>query len=474
MSHRYARGFTLTELLISIAIALILILGIATVFRLTGETIGAGMALSASTRDQRAAQTVFATDFGGLANTNPGIAIWSGTTLGYLDPATRDQDPLRDSQPSANRTRFRTDRLGMFVTGEFHRQSGNDNYLTSDVTADQAYVWYGHLLLPDNGGAFFYNGNANQPILPGSINPNAGSTFSTNPNNYFARQWTLGRVALLMKTKDASGQILDKAGTPQYFIDDDNSTTNDMRPFMYNSPATNDPATAKPRVQESRYDLVGLNGTSTDTFARVASKLVGTWWNFLDYPFQADPYPQRPLTSAGAAKTAPLFLPGASDFITEFAGDYVTQVSTGTDMGDVSAPLPDGVIDFAVEKFDPSDDATWIKQVRYYGFPRDVNGDGLIDGDRDVIPFKWFVSAATFEKNEGTSTEFDDKPASFPGTPLAVTHPSAATNRQYVTAWTSADAPTIWPKLIRVTYTMQDAQGRLRNPQPVEMIFKVN
>ncbi|HEV7299201.1 MAG TPA: prepilin-type N-terminal cleavage/methylation domain-containing protein [Tepidisphaeraceae bacterium] len=421
-------AFTLVELLISVAIALILIVGIATVFNLTGQTIGAGMALSAVTRDQRAAQTVFSSDFEGLASTNPGLVIWSGTTAGYLDAAARDQDPTRDAAMTG-RTLYRTDRLGMFVTGEFRRQSGNDNYLTADVTAEQAYVWYGHLMLPDNSGAFVYNNDPNDWITIGSINPNAGSTFATNPNNYFARQWTLGRVALLMKSKNAStGEILDKANTPQYFIDDDNSG-NDMRPFMYNSPDNNTAAAAaaRARVQQSRYDLVGLNG---DPFVRVASKLVGTWWDELNYPFQADPYPSRPLTSAGAAKTAPLFLPGVTEFRVEFAGDYAAPV--GIDRVDVD---PDG-----------GGGLPAVSQIRWYGLARDVNEDGdLLDPEDVTWPYGTGTTSAAQNVVGGTPTVF---------------------------AW-GPTTTTPWPSLIRITYTMQDAQGRLNNPQPVEMIFKV-
>ncbi|HEV7301618.1 MAG TPA: prepilin-type N-terminal cleavage/methylation domain-containing protein [Tepidisphaeraceae bacterium] len=430
-------GFTLTELLISIAIALVLIIGIATVFSLTGQTIGAGMALSATTRDQRAAQTVFSNDFAGLASTNPGLVIWSGTTAGYLDPATRDQDPTRDAGMTG-RTLYRTDRIGMFVTGEFRRQSGNVNFLTSDMSGEQAYVWYGHLMLPDNGGAFFYNGNASQPILPGSMNPNAGSTFSTNPNNYFARQWTLGRVALLMKQKTptnvpvGSRVVLDNQRVEQVFIDDDAA---DMSPFEYASPATNDPATGpKPRVEQSRYDLVGLNSDSADVFPYLVAKLTAnaSWWDSFNYRYQADPFPMRPLDSAGAAKTAPVFLPGCTDFRVEFAGDF------------------DGVAGIDKAMIDPDGPGAGtippMEHIRWYGLARDVNADGDLNDPEDVTwPYASGGTSAAQNVVSGTPTVF----AWGPGTDTA------------------------WPSLIRITYTLQDAQGRLNNPQPVEMIFSV-
>src|SRR6476646_285288 len=55
-------GFTLVEVLISVALVLLLILGINEVFRLTGRAVGAGNALSEITRNARDAQNVIYND----------------------------------------------------------------------------------------------------------------------------------------------------------------------------------------------------------------------------------------------------------------------------------------------------------------------------------------------------------------------------------------------------------------------------
>ena len=48
------RAFTLIEVMISIALVLILVLGINQVFKLTSDTVGAGQALASKARDYRA------------------------------------------------------------------------------------------------------------------------------------------------------------------------------------------------------------------------------------------------------------------------------------------------------------------------------------------------------------------------------------------------------------------------------------
>ena len=55
-------AFTLIELMVSIAIVLILVLGIHQVFKLTSDTVGAGQGLGSKARDFRAVQSTFYND----------------------------------------------------------------------------------------------------------------------------------------------------------------------------------------------------------------------------------------------------------------------------------------------------------------------------------------------------------------------------------------------------------------------------
>lgn len=457
----YRRGFTLTELMIAIALVLLLMVGVTKVFQLTSDTIGAGMAISSITRDQRAAQNVFERDFEGLANNHPALAIWGQQTPGYLDRAALDNDPT-NAAPEI----FRTDRLGMFITGDFQRQTANDGSLASSVSSQQAYVWYGHLVLPDAGGNMMFQPANTVPITPGAIITGGDFRNPGNPNNYFARQWVLGRNVMLLKQK-----VLPTTGTPpisvfqvsstgieveQAYIDD--TGANDRVGFTKTSAAggaDTTPLATRPRLQQSRYDLIGMDSVSADCFPRVATKLLapGNWWDDFDFRFQADPFPVRPLTSAAAAKTTPQFLAGCTSFIVEFAGEY--DATPGLDYDDID---PDGPGAGTLPQ---------IRRTRWYGFPRDVNGDGNIN-ENDVAPVGWHLGSTQAFERDDNGNAFPNKPGSYPGGTTAAPYPTLL---KYVTAWTVD--PATWPKLIRITYTVQDPNGRLANPQPVEMIFRV-
>src|SRR5688500_4405907 len=87
-------AFTLVELMISIAIVLVLMLGINFVFSMTARTIGSGMALSLAGRDIRNARKVMQTDFDnsvGVAE-SPALIIHSEVVPAFLNR----QDMLAD------------------------------------------------------------------------------------------------------------------------------------------------------------------------------------------------------------------------------------------------------------------------------------------------------------------------------------------------------------------------------------------
>src|SRR6476646_4004668 len=61
-SGGFTRAFTLVELMVSIAVALLLILGVNQVFRATSQTTGAGQALSTEQRYSRTVKTTLSND----------------------------------------------------------------------------------------------------------------------------------------------------------------------------------------------------------------------------------------------------------------------------------------------------------------------------------------------------------------------------------------------------------------------------
>jgi hypothetical protein len=90
--------------------------------------------------------------------------------------------------------------------------------------------------------------------------------------------------------------------------------------------------------------------------------------------FRGNPYPFKPINARKAAQASSAMLMNCSQFIVEYAGDYLEQDSA---TGAITAIRADGTVDFF---YDKSADTTagqtqpllWIRKVRWYGFPRDT------------------------------------------------------------------------------------------------------
>src|SRR3954469_3148107 len=96
-------AFTLVELMISIAMVVILMLGITKVFSLTSQTAGATNQMSASLRDSRAAQAGRYEDFShAVRDGSPFMIIRSIPQPAFRNKADRDAD--RDFDPTTNMT----------------------------------------------------------------------------------------------------------------------------------------------------------------------------------------------------------------------------------------------------------------------------------------------------------------------------------------------------------------------------------
>src|SRR5688572_11755926 len=87
-------AFTLIELMISIAIVLVLMLGINYVFSTSAQTISTGMALTGVSREMRNARRVIEADFRSAVPTEemPALVIHSEAMMAFQSP----QDKLAD------------------------------------------------------------------------------------------------------------------------------------------------------------------------------------------------------------------------------------------------------------------------------------------------------------------------------------------------------------------------------------------
>ncbi len=517
-----AAAFTLVELLVSIAIVVVLMTGVATVFRITGDTIGAGQASGAMNRDARAAQAVFAQDFQGAARNGPFILIDS-SRIGKFTNA-KDQKSDRDGDPmtldidgdgkegvatvpgevvsrgSVNGRNHRLDRVALFSRGNFKSQTGPDGTFISGTTSGEELVKYQIARQPAATGTGF-------------VDPGVG------PNNEFAADWVLARSSIL---------LLNNPPTSSFFYPSAGGEGGNYAPVkpLYVNSAANDNGGQFSWIQTNRYDVAqtsisdflktlrlrALGGKSGNYMYNTDTE----WWQRggFNFPLDAYPFPARPLTSAAVARTHPIFLKGVSQFIVEYAGDFVAQNNdpTDNDYGELtdasiyiertnanSSGLPqtylptkfhpaingagtDGLIDFTV---DPTNNT---KRIRWYGFPRDDNGDGVIvgwtPGTRardlvDVVPLRDVMltlgslpnpsakDGAPFEKFlVGQDTKMPPK-ADYAASG------ALPTDARYICAWGPDDLGCPRPAMMRITITLVDPNGSVPNGQTYQFVYKL-
>jgi len=496
----FRRGFTLTELLISIGLALLVMYGINRVFKATADTIGTGQALSDANRLLRAAQTTFTQDIEPRTQTvtpptshlsgilphfqQPGIIIRNEAVTGYLNKA--DYDAAVTASFRVDTLSFFSGKAGVNTAQLFDRMTGQTSGSKEQIVSEQeiaasvAWIHYGHLALPDETEIALVVAagptNFGNYKYPGTLTP------TTNRHNFYAPDWILGRNAIVLKKRDATllapgsrGYLYDKDGFHQAFFSGGAAGSTTI-PLAYNTGAVitqdgvTDPAVRasstvnQALIQWSLYDIAGndpafldglgapVDGTESaplpqadsgvPAFTGLYAKILAaptTWWAQMGtsappaagtpseaYRFFANPFNVKPFTGTPggmslvekAAMTTPVFVPGCTQFIVEFAGDF----------------------DAA-----PGLDVTAGNAIQWYGLPRDVNEDGDTTDPEDVIA-------------------------------IAADRDAAAT--VHLAAWgptelTPFTATTGKPMLIRITMTVVDKATRLPDGITREFTFRI-
>ena len=259
--RRRPTGFTLTELMISVALVLVLTLGIGLIFRTTSRTIGAATNAATAVRGTDAVRTTLAADMTGgesigsdalvdaagiLPNSEQvAIVISSMYVPTFLDEADADSDvtdwraiqTLTNADTARNqwaaaagtldanadgdetdvgdvvspldygRRTFRADLLSFGARGSFASQTGTgEGGAITPFQASNALMIYGHLRVFNSQYALQNSTNAYaapaDPIIAASV-PALGGANSINSNNLFADQFVLGRFALLLSDFNA-------------------------------------------------------------------------------------------------------------------------------------------------------------------------------------------------------------------------------------------------------------------------------
>jgi hypothetical protein len=419
-----------------------------------------------------------------------------------------------------NGRNHRLDTLSFFARDLFHRQTGNPGTFVDNMAATEAWIWYGHLQLPDNTGA--YPPSSGNTVQPSSMPHRPPVTYpcmgnpALNPNNYFGGQLVLGRMAMLLVPASSNNVIQDPSGTPQYYL---NSQGNGLAPLYCSSPVNQSLSGLESDLNnkylyQGRLDIV--NGSIISTRSQLASASApylpngqanpayDQYWytNLLDGlgedspyggRFQCNPFVSKPMQSADMAHASPYFLGGCSQFMVEFAGDYVSQVTDPTSVnygmakypGSPASAAPDGQIDFTVI----TDPSTHLKrkQIIWYGLPRNTSGrvsstnsqywQGCEIDNGDVAPLYYWLTAPTTMGGFGitfSNTAGNYYPYGFEKVSPAFQNPSDLTsmeaNSQYICAWGPND---VKPKLIRITMTLEDPTGRLPEGQTYQYVFAV-
>lgn len=503
-------------MIISVALVLVLMLAVTKIFSITGAAVGASQGLNAATRDARAAQTVFTQDLGALASDSPFIVIRNQIQSAYRNKLDEQSDldgnPLTldingngvDGESTVpgeivapltiNSRNHRQDVFTFCARNRFYRQTGNNGTFVDNMSSPEAWIWYGHLALPDNSGNYKTAGN--------------GSA-AANPNNFYASQWTLGRTAALMVTPTAN-KIYDAASPPvsQTYFAVSTAGTYDLTPLSPETSSSDNAFT----IPTARYDLVG---TSIADFKQRLADYINplktpkasyyggnNWWEALmtRTPIQANPLVQKPMSSTGSAGLVPLFLPACSQFIVEYAGDFMSQdqfgnpqFTTSVISGKKVPAGPDGQVDFI---YDPT---TGQKTIQWYGLPRSPAGNAIIAPESgDVVPLGDFfhhiaarivgTDGKTVTPNSDNQEKFDTvadlNTVGFASFERYTTNrsladsfdTSVATAFSYYAAWgpdsgTGTNIPR--PKMYRITITIDrpEMAGRTQDGQTFEYII---
>jgi hypothetical protein len=238
------------------------------------------------------------------------------------------------------------------------------------------------------------------------------------------------------------------------------------------------------------------------------------WWERLgNQRFEGYPYPDRPLTPRGFARTVPVFGQGCTHFIVEYAGDFVGQIATpGPTSGDiVSSYLPesltgipqatDGEVDFVVVRQrqhpDPSYPLEPVRRIRWYGMPR--NTDPVNDrtaltivggpGSRgtggqnnqmtDVVPLRDALIAAGVPESATTTPDFFEQFVNLPPQSNYAARGALPQNAYpiYYAKWGPSDLTrgggTPRPKMLRITMVVDDRNGRMGEGQTYEYVINL-
>lgn len=529
------RAFTLFELLIAIALTLLMLVAINRIFSDARRAIGGGVSLSRIQADSRAMLEQIHRDTELMIGPHrrlrkPMLGSWIEPEHGgILVIVQREiEAPVPDVSGRGIATRMvRSDQL-VFIRPRGDEDpiapSGHNNYTSEHLLdADFIRVWYGHVRRTSPLGDGQHNpGQPDDPAAPGELGRPPETVIGSGNQNYvidneLASQWILGRQALFLQTSDVGN-------SPSYALDGGNYFSATTGQWVRGLPAGipvpralfmgltdvawygfDRPFLRWGDINPYHGQIVGgpPDFTVVDNAMRLFNLQPGVFANpiyivravryntFARKRLRVTPVPAFDIQAGldmpawQVAQTHPFFLAGVSDFIVEFAGDYVVNAS--------GAPGVDNEVDaVSPNPAYPADDTdagtparAYIhpgREVRWYDAYTEVNAADPRHEQNDP------GTPADFDSTKSPRYEFPDAPVMAAAVPLPLTDvnpmmrdintglPGAFLvphadhvfvfrhddDGRYILPFTGGPAPgSMWPDKLRIRWRMHDPQNQL-------------
>lgn len=185
------RGFTIVEMLMVVAIMALLTVGLAQIFRVTGDTVRAGKRLSNLNAYAAMVEKQIRADFKSI--TRDGFMVMRHRNAGGTAPNFTDENILLAPNDAAPRRR-RVDEIVFFTTGDF-TTARDPIYPTVQAKGTQARIYYGHGYRESPDADTYYD-RLRLDDLNNNLNDNP--KFGQPGPNRYASDWTLLRQQVVL------------------------------------------------------------------------------------------------------------------------------------------------------------------------------------------------------------------------------------------------------------------------------------
>ncbi len=449
-------GFTLIELIVSITIVSMMLFLINRIFFDTTKAVSRGIATSKIIANARAIGDQFQRDF--VDSDSAKYHQVGPTDDGILVILNKSFSGITFHDPRANGglvTRsVRSDQL-MFIYNNGTASEpleplapGSTGSFSNSTDAPYARIWYGHVLYTE----------------PDGTDPTNTSLGNMNSLNPFGQRWALGRQALFLhetltgvglSTVHANGMVYYSpvvgytSGTTLNagVVDQLYSGLTDIAYFSFND-GSSAGGVANGFLVGNALSTALLKAGSGMTAAAYKTQCYDLTYGITR--LRVNPRPGgTTFMSSEIAQMHSLFMTEVSDFIVEFAGDYIDNTTGATGA--------DSQID--VDRSNPS----------FPAIDNDMNGVPYTYSGGNIIWYShWVNNPRTPASYDSTLPALHQVPTGVggfndatPGPSYDTTSNPALSDAAFVFRHDDDGAGTRWPYLLRIRYRLHDPKGEL-------------